>query len=74
MTLCEKYWNHKETTNLKLHVNIGRCGRPTASLYFNYEGYFSMILMAACDANCNLTWVDVGDYDHKNDNSVFATS
>ena len=37
----------------------------SGSLYHNYKGYFSYILMAASDAFHRFTWVEVGDYGNK---------
>ena len=43
----------------------------SGSLYFNYEGTFSLNLMALVDANYKFTNIDIGDYRSNADGSVF---
>ena len=40
-------------------------------LYHNYKGFFSMILMAICDARYKFTLVDIGSFGSNNDSGVF---
>ena len=47
-----------------------KCG----SLYYNYKGYFSVILMALVDANYKFIWVSVGANGSASDAQVFNHS
>ena len=46
----------------------------SGSLYYNYKGFYSIILLAICDAKYNFTLVDVGQYGSNNDCGVLAKS
>ena len=46
----------------------------SGSLFYNYKGYFSMALMAICDARYFFTLVDVGSYGSNNDSGIFHKS
>jgi hypothetical protein len=55
------------------HVAI-QCPSNCGSVYYNYKGFHSIILMAACDADYNLTMIDVGAFGKQNDAKTFSES
>ena len=55
------------------HVVIEAPAKP-GTLYHNYKGTFSIVLLAICDAKYNFTLIDVGQYGSNNDSDVLAES
>ena len=55
------------------HIRM-RSPDNTGSLYYNYKVFFSMVLLAVCDANYCFTMFDLGQYRSKNDSGVLMNS
>ena len=65
-------WNFHHTLGAidGKHVAI-RCPKNGRSLYNNYKGFHSVILLALVDAKYNFLWVDVGTNGSSSDAQIF---
>lgn len=55
------------------HITM-QCPLKSGSLYYNYKGYFSIVLLALCDAHYTFTFIDIGAYGSCNDSSIFNST
>lgn len=46
----------------------------SGSIYYNYKHYFSIVLLAVCDADYKFTYVNIGAYGKDSDSSIFKDS
>ena len=44
---------------------------PLGSMYFNYEGFSSIVLMAVADCDYRFVYVDIGGYGKDHDSTIF---
>ena len=65
-------WNFHHTLGAidGKHVAI-RCPKNGGSLYYNYKGFHSIILLALVDAKYSFVWVDVGTNGSISDAQIF---
>ncbi len=55
------------------HIQI-RKPADSGSLYHNYKGFFSILLMAVVDADYKFLWADLGGMGHQSDAQIFNDS
>lgn len=51
-----------------------RASQKDGSLYYNYKGFNSIILLALCDADYKFTYIDIGCNGRNNDAGVLNKS
>ena len=71
----EEQWNFPHVIGALdgKHVRI-ECPKKSGTLYHNYKSFFSLVLLAMCDADYCFTFFDLGQYGSNNDSGVLASS
>ncbi|KAJ8673892.1 hypothetical protein QAD02_015382 [Eretmocerus hayati] len=78
LSIAERYitlWDHPYCAGSldAMHVWIIRPPHG-GSLFHNFKGFNSIVLMTLSDADRRVTWYTLGDYGHLSDSSVYAVS
>ena len=48
-----------------------RCPRQSGSKYYNYKGFYSMLVLALLDADYRFLWADAGNNGSSSDAQIF---
>lgn len=75
---AEEFWERWQFPNCVAgidgkHVRIFSPDK-SGSLFYNFKGFFSIVLFAMVDANCKFILVDVGSYGKEGDAGIFRKS
>ena len=70
-----KKWNvpHAIGALDEKHVAIKK-PNSSGSIYYNYKGFFSVVIMALVDADYKFIWVDLGGFGHQSDSQIINAS
>ncbi|KAJ8671643.1 hypothetical protein QAD02_002902 [Eretmocerus hayati] len=78
LSLAERYinlWNHPNCGGSLDATHVWIIRPPHGgSLFRNYKGFNSIVLMTLSDADRRITWYCLGDYGHLSDLSVYSVS
>ena len=71
----EEMWNMPYTIGCidGKHIRM-ECPKLSGTLYYNYKGFFSMVLLAIFNADCCFTLFNLGQYGSNNDSRVLDNS
>ncbi len=65
-------WQFHHTLGAIDGKHVGLRNPPkSGSLYYNYKGFYSIVLLAICDADYKFIWVDVGAQGSASDAQIF---